>query len=600
MFKKLVTNLPFSPGLATQVSFYAKRLRQEEFIRRLGLIFVGLALTAQSFMIVSPPESAIAVGPNNIVYSGVASKDDLLQKYRSGSDGNGHNDIKQIFDYYKINETSIMNAEMTTVSASDRGGNLRSIGRYKQGFASEIAVNIPGSSTTVYERNLSEWNGGPYKVIQGERTDGTYFAVIMSCGNIVIDSEDKPERPPTHSIVANCQAITGKVNDLDGDRVPIRAWVRVVNEPKTTDGWVDITDKLPYTIPASLKSFENLTRISVEIQDVNTGVWIQALTAYDVGPCLDPPPPPPPPPPAPPTPPPVPEASISCTSLRWINTENVTKITLQAKAQVENAVISTFSFVIKNASGASVASEDINTSEPEATYTVDLEEFGTYQAVVTVVTDKGSDTNANCQESISIENPVKPVFEILKNKEASNLTQDIENANNTIAKPGDTIEYRLITRNTGNIAGEVEIKEDMVDVLEYAEIIDSDGAKFFEETSILDWGTITIEPNETVVKTITVKVNQAIAGTSRSSGDLASYDLVLRNVYGDDVVNIKVPCSETGKCVEQVVQSLPKTGPGLSTLINTFLLVGSVYFYMRNRQTNREIELIKSEYNYST
>src|SRR5680860_265206 len=216
MFKKLVTNLPFSPGLASQVSFYAKRLRQEEFVRRLGLIFVSLTMMLQGFIGINPPTPALAVGPNNILYSGVTSKDDLLQKYRDSSDGNGHNDIRQIFDHYKINENSITNAVQATLYADSHDGNLRSIGRYKQGFASETAVTIPGTSTTIFERNLNEWNGGPYKVLQGQRTDGTYFAVIMSCGNIVIDSGDKPERPPTHDFSASCESITGKAQDLDG------------------------------------------------------------------------------------------------------------------------------------------------------------------------------------------------------------------------------------------------------------------------------------------------------------------------------------------------------------------------------------------------
>jgi len=38
MFRKIVSNLPFSPALVGQLGFYAKRLRKEETTRRLGLI----------------------------------------------------------------------------------------------------------------------------------------------------------------------------------------------------------------------------------------------------------------------------------------------------------------------------------------------------------------------------------------------------------------------------------------------------------------------------------------------------------------------------------------------------------------------------------
>ena len=49
MFRKLVSNIAFSPALVSQLGFYAKRLRKEETTRRIGLIFTVLALVVQSF-----------------------------------------------------------------------------------------------------------------------------------------------------------------------------------------------------------------------------------------------------------------------------------------------------------------------------------------------------------------------------------------------------------------------------------------------------------------------------------------------------------------------------------------------------------------------
>jgi len=43
MFKKIVSQLSFSPALVAQLGFYARRLRKEQATRRLGLVFVGLA-----------------------------------------------------------------------------------------------------------------------------------------------------------------------------------------------------------------------------------------------------------------------------------------------------------------------------------------------------------------------------------------------------------------------------------------------------------------------------------------------------------------------------------------------------------------------------
>ena len=49
MFKKIVSNLPFHPTLLGDLGYYLKRVRQEEAIRRLGLVFVLLALAVQTF-----------------------------------------------------------------------------------------------------------------------------------------------------------------------------------------------------------------------------------------------------------------------------------------------------------------------------------------------------------------------------------------------------------------------------------------------------------------------------------------------------------------------------------------------------------------------
>ena len=77
MFRKLVSNLPFSPALVGQLGFYARRLSREQATRRLGLIFTLLALVVQSFALFSPPEPTYAASPTNeCTYSSSVTKDD--------------------------------------------------------------------------------------------------------------------------------------------------------------------------------------------------------------------------------------------------------------------------------------------------------------------------------------------------------------------------------------------------------------------------------------------------------------------------------------------------------------------------------------------
>ncbi|MCL1876771.1 hypothetical protein FWF74_01950 [Candidatus Saccharibacteria bacterium] len=65
MFRKLVSSLAFSPSLVEQLGIYARRLDRERRIRRAGLILIILAVVAQVFIIMSPPESTNTVAHNS-------------------------------------------------------------------------------------------------------------------------------------------------------------------------------------------------------------------------------------------------------------------------------------------------------------------------------------------------------------------------------------------------------------------------------------------------------------------------------------------------------------------------------------------------------
>ena len=81
MFRKLVSNLSFSPALVGQLGFYARRLRKEETTRRVGLVFTALALIVQSLAVFSPPEAANAASAADFIPGGVSSKQELLTHF---------------------------------------------------------------------------------------------------------------------------------------------------------------------------------------------------------------------------------------------------------------------------------------------------------------------------------------------------------------------------------------------------------------------------------------------------------------------------------------------------------------------------------------
>lgn len=108
MFRKIVTELAYSPALAGSLGEYIKRLRSERSQRQIGLIFVALALVVQLFATVFPPESANASNPASFIDGGIQSVDDYLQYY----DQNTRN-IKDLLTSLGITRADLQSATLT-------------------------------------------------------------------------------------------------------------------------------------------------------------------------------------------------------------------------------------------------------------------------------------------------------------------------------------------------------------------------------------------------------------------------------------------------------------------------------------------------------
>lgn len=198
-FKKLLSNLPFNPSLIGQVSFYAKRLRKEQAVRRLGFVFVALALVIQLFAVISPPEPTLAESNNDVIRGGFSSRSQAVNYCRSNT-----RDFRNILAYYKISCDALAKAATKTIRSTDHGKQLHSMGRVPQGPriartnkpTNEYSVMING--TEYFMRNLWSWDSrdySTYKVLQLKNSDGTTIMLMYSCGNIVTIGKYTPPKP---------------------------------------------------------------------------------------------------------------------------------------------------------------------------------------------------------------------------------------------------------------------------------------------------------------------------------------------------------------------------------------------------------------------
>lgn len=183
MFRKLVSNLPYSPALITDIGFYANRLRDEEVTRRTTVLFVVLALFMQSLAVFSPPESANAASEQDIIRGGVSDMNDFLVRYDHNEE-----DVKDIYSAAGISRSEIASARAGTIDAKN---DTYVMSRYGQLSASGNEVSMSyqrsvGGTGIRYFSPLSAISSGnsSFKGWIGKSANLGWFGIIQSNGSL--------------------------------------------------------------------------------------------------------------------------------------------------------------------------------------------------------------------------------------------------------------------------------------------------------------------------------------------------------------------------------------------------------------------------------
>lgn len=266
MFRKIVSNLPFSPTLIGQLGFYAKRLRKEEATRRLGLIFVALALVVQSLAVFQPPESANASNPTDMVAGGLGlganrSLNNFLHPYDANTKY-----LKDTMNYVGITREEIAAAKFTSFKVGEKlSWGYAPKYSYAQGERQYSIPNSQGQTvTTVYSRPLdipfssttSIWGWVGHSQSVG------WFAIMQSCGNLVTNIVPPPPPPPVCIVNAQilasdeeCRPCPGNESLWINDAACIPNIVKSKTATNTSKGFIDAatitahtSDQISYTI----------------------------------------------------------------------------------------------------------------------------------------------------------------------------------------------------------------------------------------------------------------------------------------------------------------------------------------------------------------
>lgn len=632
MFRKLVSNLPFSPALVGQLGFYARRLKKEEVTRRLGLIITALALVVQSFAVFSPPESANASNASDLIHGGVKSKSSLLEIYDRSAKGNG--DYKDILDYVGITRDELASVQSKTINSRQYGKDSdawKSWGRVHrfssaQGEVKHVIPRESGGTVTVYSRPLwlmdsLEWtikHGSTYEAFVGQSKKLGTFAILKGCGNLVLRKIPRPA-PEGNFLSATCDVIKGNAFDARDTGQKVKVYLYFNGPPGKGEKAGPIVanganHSFTYSVPEKYKTTTSVTKVwgvLVPLAGWNDTSVQFKNTATIPGNCVKPQPTP----------------SATCVSLRGHLIER-TKYSLVASADVQNgASISAYVFTVKDASGKVVQTKQVNSSASQVdSGAITLASTGTYTADVVIKTSLGDRPSDSCKTTLTVAAPemcalnpslpktspdCKPCEEnpqiwykddacnpeTAQSKEAKNLTQNVD-ASTVVAQAGDRIEYTVYVENVGEVAANAPITEELSDVMEYATIQDNGGGSYNAETHTLSWQNVTLKPGEKASRTFVVKVNDQIATTAQGQSEPGSFDCIMTNAFGN-TVNVRVGC-EAPKLIEQTINELPKTGPTENLIFAGGLAAVVTYFWARSKQMSKEVRLIRKDFNAGT
>ncbi|UTX51255.1 hypothetical protein KI440_03570 [Candidatus Saccharibacteria bacterium TM7i] len=220
MFKKIVSRISFSPSLVAQLSFYAKRLRKEQATRRLGLIFVALALVVQSLVVFQAPEPANAAHTSNMIEGGLGwSSPDLGRYLRAYDSNSGY--TRNATSYFGITRAELAAAKYGSFSIDSK---VSWGWDYPMPTSRAVAItNDQGQKVrTLYGRYMKDNASNPPTVTGfiGHSSRIGWFAISTACGNITTVNFPEPPPPPPApaKIVTTKTAVNTSQSNIDATK----------------------------------------------------------------------------------------------------------------------------------------------------------------------------------------------------------------------------------------------------------------------------------------------------------------------------------------------------------------------------------------------
>ncbi len=564
MFKKLIASLPYNPSTIDQIAFYSKRLKRENSLRKLGLLFVILSMLVQIVAVSFPAEKSLAASSNDVIYGGVSSVSDLKRKYDS------HADVRALYNRFGINGNDITNASVEKVSfgfKSQGAKGTRTVGRIN--FASTKDQNLGSfAGTTFYSRSAAEWSGSTTAYYFGKQkgTDGNYYQVwvLKDCGNIGYRKVDAPpEKPKPKPKPEPAPKVVTK---------PVVSCSRLTASKTSGTKFVNVR----FTGSYSANKANLVNGYTFDFGD--------GTVTKSAGPVID---------------------------------HNYTNTTLQPKTYTAKLTINstlgdktatTCATTITVLPEVCSLNKNLAPNDPRcavcpynSSFNIDDPRCKPTPVCANDPTLKPEDPKCKCIDNPDITANDPNCTTPGKLKKVQNITQNLspEQTLTSTAKAGDVLEYSLVTTNTNIVSKTGVIVDDYVgDILDYANLdeafLQKQGGTFVAATKTVRWENQAIPANDQLVKSFRVIMKNPIPSTNTPNATATDFDCKLQNGYGNELsINVECPVLKT-------VEQLPNTGPGTTLAVAFTITVISSYFFARSWLMAKELGIIRREYQKGT
>jgi uncharacterized repeat protein (TIGR01451 family) len=568
MFEKLLSSLPFKPSLIHQMSFYSKRMREEQSVRRIGLVFVVLAFLIQFFAFISPPQATLADSPNDLVNGGFSSAAQAASDCQSNLFNYG-----TILANYGITCAKVASASTLTINSRDWNSQLYSMGRLTQDIPGNTPVSIGG--VTYYVRYLWGWDAtgttSNYQALNVTSIGGQTFLLLYACGNLTSVGFPQPvQQTPQLSISKTTTPGSPVAGSTVAPGTTLGFRMSINNSGGAASNGV-ISDPTPANTTfvsqgggSDSHSFNSASNLATwnftTVPAGETGYYVDGQYQVNAD-----------------TPNGTQICNVASVKSDQTGPVNSNSVCMTVQVQAPPPVITT----------TTTPPPTVTVTPPPPKCPYDSAILLSSPSCVPCTTNTtiiASDSQCkSCEAALSSEDNAACV-EI--HKTAANLTQSISNADGTTAQAGDLIQYTLYADNVGtNTVKNYIFQDDLSYVLDYSSLVTNGGGTLSSNNDLV-WAPQDIAAGKTISEQFEARVDNPIPQTPVSTSDPNYFNLIMSNTYGN-TIKINLPPSPA-QTIETTTTSLPNTGPGNSIIFGAIVMAAAGFFFYRSRLLAKE------------